>query len=205
MSTIATLSRASDPLTRAPGRIEASRRRSPCARILLGAAIGIAIFALDAGSSAEEAATAQLNGQLDGLWRLERRENLEAYEEATGASWLRRRLSNLASGMTQEIHQTGDRFQITLRVAHKTTLLDLVADGHSVTHAEMPSGESVAAVATVAGDVLTVKLTGPEGPRRIDRQLRGKQLIMTMTHLVAKVSTTWIFDPVETPDPSEKR
>jgi len=170
----------------------------------MSAVAGSFLLALCGVGSAKDDAPAELNGQLDGKWRLERRENLEEYEKATGASWLRRRLSNLASGMTQEIHQTGDRFQITLRVAHKTTLLDLVADRHSVTHAEMPSGESVEAVASVAGDVLTVNLTGPEGPRRVDRVRRGKQLIMTMTHLVAKVSTTWIFDPIEVPDPSAK-
>jgi hypothetical protein len=81
----------------------------------MGAVAGIFLLALCGPGSAKDHAPAELNGQLDGTWRLERRENLEEYEKATGASWLRRRLSNLASGMTQEIHQTGDRFQITLR------------------------------------------------------------------------------------------
>jgi hypothetical protein len=152
------------------------------------------LLALVGAAPPQDDASAQLNGQLDGIWRLERRENFEQYQKATGTSWLRRRLAQLATGMTQEIHQSGDRFHITLRVAHKTTVLDLVADGHHVTRAEMPSGEVVQAIATVSEGVLTVNLTGPEGPRRVDRQLRDGQLIMTMTHLVAKVTTTWIFE-----------
>ena len=104
--------------------------------------------------------------------------------------------------MTQEIRQDGDRFVITLRVAYTTTVLDVLADGTTVTRAEMPAGEEVEATATVAGDVLSMRLAGPEGPRRVDRQRDGERLRMTLTHLEAGASTLWTFERTEATPPA---
>jgi hypothetical protein len=132
-------------------------------------------------ATAAPAATTEKTLDLNGAWRLERKENFEQYLKESGAPWWKRKLAQLGSSrMRQTIKHGGNRFEIASKNPVETRTDTFVADGVTERSVETASGDMMTWTARIEEAALVIDGHGDLGHRIIRREIVDGMMVMTI-------------------------
>lgn len=144
------------------------------------------------------AATSEETFDLNGAWRLERKENFEQFLKDSGAPWWKRQLAKLGSSrMRQTIKHEGNRFEIGSENPVETRTEAFVADGVTEFSAETAAGDMMTWTARVEEPALVVEGHGDLGHRVIRREIVDGMMVMTVFNPDANTQCKFYFKRAE--------
>lgn len=134
----------------------------------------------------------------NGMWKLDRTENLEEYMQASGTSWWKRKLAKFGSSrMRQTIKHEGIRFEIESENPVENRSEIIIADGVTERDVETAAGDMMSWTARIEDNRLVVDGHGDLGHRIIYRENVEAWMVVTILNPDADTQCKLFFKRAE--------